>query len=776
VSQTSPSPRIQRLISQSQPTGKEKTWYPNGADERAVLLWEYFQRAPDEALPLRYANGLAHVMQQIAITIREDERLVGEVGLEDTPTTRPDDQARANAFWQQRSAEFCQSFSWHAAEQQSAGHGLSSKWTNRDGHAIPAFEMILSQGLGGLRARARALAETGAAGERQVFGQALLISLQALSDYMRRYAALAREMAQAESRAARQAELIQVAEGCDWLAEHPPRDFAEALQLVWFVHLGIKLDDGGVGHSFGRFDQYLSPYYRTDAAASADAAAGRLNADGAREWLAEFWIKLNRECDDIAHLSLGGQTLAGGDSAAMDAAASVDAVNDLSLLCLQVERWIHRKQPNLSTRVHADTSAAYWREIAETIRCGAGHPAIFNDEVIVPGLLDYGFPAPVALNYSEVGCVETYFAGLSAPWTDAYQNLAKCLELALNNGRDMLTGAQIGPATGDADQFSRFEDLFAAYEQQVNACLRQMLAAKDEYDDRLSQHAPEPLNSAFIHDCLENGLDATGGGARYLLTGVYGVGLGTTADSLAAIRALVYEQGAAGMPELRAALLNNFARDERLRLLCQHRAPKYGNDDDRADAIAVRIVEGFGRMVKAYSDEAWCGQQHAGAQAQRKAYHYAMFGSVLHHTSMGTRTAASANGRFAGETLSDGGSPSQGSNRQGATSTLRSLAKPNYRLAPGGAAMNLRLFPGHFEGEAGLNRLSSLLKTYFGLGGEQIQVNMVSAETLRRAMQHPDAYRDLVVRVAGFTAYFVSLNPELQAELASRAEGEYTAA
>ncbi len=769
-----PTPRIQRLLARFRPTGKEKTWYPNGADERAVLLWQYFQSAPGEPLPLRYARGLAHVMQHIAITIHEDELIVGEVGLEDIPLTRPDDLARANAFWQQRSADFCQSFAWHAAEQQSAEHGLSSKWTNRDGHAIPAFEQILSQGLGRLREQARAASDAydparPDAGERQVFWQAMIVSLQALSDYMRRYASLARQMAQSEGRLARQAELSQIAERCEWLAENPPRDFAEALQLVWFVHLGIKLDDGGIGHSFGRFDQYLYPFYRAGVSAGSLDDAGSLTAAAAREWLALFWIKLNRECDDIAHLSLGGQTPEGGDAA-----------NELSRLCLQVERWIGRKQPNLSTRVHARTSDAYWREVVETLRCGAGHPAIFNDEVIIPGLLDYGFPASVALDYTQVGCVETYIGGRSAPWTDAYLNLAKALELALNDGRDMLTGIQIGPSTGDPLTFSRFEDLFAAYEQQVNACLIQMLAAKDAYDARLSQQAPEPLNSAFIQDCLENGLDATGGGARYLLTGVYGVGLGTTADSLAAIRAMVYEQGAASMADLRAALMANFADDslpqdglsgERLRLFGQNRAPKYGNDDDRADAIAVQMIASFGRQVKAYSDEAWRVQQQAGSQPVRRAYHYAMFGSVLHHTGMGARTAASANGRRAGETLSDGGSPSQGCNRLGATATLRSLAKADYSLAPGGAALNLRLFPGHFEGEEGLTLLENLLKTYFGLGGEQIQVNMVSGDTLRRAMQTPDDYRDLVVRVAGFTAYFVSLTPELQAELAARAEG-----
>ena len=752
-------PRIRRLLERFPPTGEEKTWYPNGGDERALLLHEYFEAACDEPLALRFAHGLGYVMEHIAIAIHEDELLVGEVGLEDVARTRPHDLARAMDYWQQRSAAFLAGFPWQAAEKLAGRHGLTWKWASRDGHAIPDFAGVLSQGLDGLREEARRAAagaypSAADANERQVTWQALIAALEALSAYIRRYAALAGQLARAETRAARRLELEGVAETCEWLAEHAPRSFAEALQLVWFVHLGIKLDDGGIGHSFGRFDQYLAPFYR------ADRAAGWLDEPGARELLALFWIKLNREGDDIAHLSLGGQTAQGDDAA-----------NELSVLCLQVERWVRRKQPNLSTRVHERTSPEYWREIAATLNSAAGHPAVFNDEVIIPGLVDHGFPLETARDYAQVGCVETYFPGLSAPWTDGYLNLAKCLELGLNDGRDRLSGMQIGPATGDPRQFAGFEDLFQAYERQVEAALGAMLVAKDDYDRTLAQHAPEPLNSALIRDCLERGQDATGGGARYLLTGAYGVGLGTTVDSLAALNELVYTRREVQIDDLLAALQANFSGYGRLRAYCQQRAPQYGNDDDRADTIAVRVVASFGRQVKVYSEGAWQALRARNPAAQRRAYHYAMFGSVLSHTSMGALTAASANGRLAGETLSDGGSPSQGANHRGATASLCSMARPDYRLAPGGAALNLRLSPDHFRGEAGLDLLASLVRTYMGQGGEQLQVNMVSAETLRSARENPQAYRDLVVRVAGFTAYFVSLTAELQEEVISRSEG-----
>jgi pyruvate formate-lyase/glycerol dehydratase family glycyl radical enzyme len=744
--ESSPTPRVNRLLKRWSPSGSERTWYPTGKDERSILLWKYFTRSEGEPIALRRARGLSYVLQEIAISIHDDELIVGEVGIEDVAQTRPDELAAARSYWQGRSADFRRTLDTSAAEQKTAAHGLSHKWHNRDGHAIPDFRMILSLGLSGLRSEAEKAAASYPSDApdytiRQEQWQAMMIALDGLSDYIRRYAVLARQTAGSETRPHRQAELMEISRACDRVAAQPPRSFVEALQLVWFVHLGIKMDDGGVGHSFGRFDQYLYPFYQ------ADLEADRLTMDQARELLALFWIKLNRESDDIAHLSLGGQTPQGDDAA-----------NDLSFLCLQVDRWVNRKQPNLSTRVHADTSDDYWHEIACTIRQGAGHPAIFNDQVIIPGLLDYGLPLEIVRDYAQVGCVETFLPGLGAPWTDCYLNLAKCLELALNNGCDMMEGQQLGPATGDPRQFDSFARLFAAYERQVEHALYQMLAAKDNYDAVISQHEPEPLNSAFIRDCLQRGLDATGGGARYLLTGAYGVGLGTTIDSLAAIKTLIYHEKRLKMDELLSALSANFQGYQQVRSLCQKYAPKYGNDDDRADSIAVQVIESFGRQMRRYPSPS------------PHSIHYAMLGSVLSHTKMGEKTAASANGRLAGETLSDGGSSSQGCNVKGATATLRSLSKADYRLAPGGAAINLRLSPHHLRGEDGLERLAGLLKAYVNMGGEQLQVNVVDTDTLRQALEKPDQYRDLVVRVAGFTAYFVTLAPAIQQEIIARTQ------
>ena len=745
VTEEMPPPRITRLMKKWRPTGTERTWYPNGANERLVFLWQYFRDSEGEPIVLRRANGLKHTLQKIAIAIHDDELIVGEVGLEDMAYT--DGLSAARGYWQKQRTGLGGALSTYEAEHKAASNGLSHKWHNRDGHAIPAFDMILSFGLDGLKKEAKKAAsiyphDAQDYKARQEQWQAMIIALEALSDYILRYAELARKMADSEIRIGRNGELTEIGEICKWVSARPPHTFREALQLVWFVHLGIKMDDGGVGHSFGRFDQYLYPFYMNDLEANC------LTVDQARELLALFWLKLNREADDIAHLSLGGQKSQGDDAA-----------NELSFLCLQVDRWISRKQPNLSTRVHSGTSNIYWREIAETIRHGAGHPAIFNDNVIIPGMVEYGLPEEVVRDYAQVGCVETFLPGLGAPWTDCYLNLAKCLELALNNGYDMLTGQKLTLETGNPLKFYSFDALFAAYECQVKHALYEMLEAKDKYDGIVSQYEPEPLNSAFIRDCLSRGLDATGGGARYLLTGAYGVGLGTTIDSLTAIKSLVYDEKRIKLNELLDALNANFQRYERIQSLCQN-APKYGNDDDRADKLAVKVIESFGHQIRNYPSP------------YPHAFHYGMLGSVLSHTRMGEKTAASANGRLAKRTLSDGGSPSQGCNRNGATATLRSLSKADHRLVPGGAAINLRLSPQYLQGEDSLEKLVSLLKTYINLGGEQLQVNVVDVNTLRQALENPDQYRDLVVRVAGFTAYFVTLTPAIQQEIIARTEEE----
>jgi len=735
-------PRIAQLLERHRPTGRERTWYPTGMDERAVHLHEYFLRSEREPIALRRARGLAYVLSKVPIAIHDDERIVGQVGLEDVATTRPAELARAWRYWAEESCRLEGRLDGHETSRVLNAIGLTAGGPARDGHTIPDFAFALRHGLPELQARAAERLGAPGLPESQRTGlAAMAIALGALVGYMARHTRLAREMGGNEPDAERSRELAEIAGVCDRLCQGPPTTFHEALQLVWFVHLGLKMDDGGIGHSFGRFDQYPHPFLR------ADLDAGRLDLCGAGELLALFWIKLNTEGDDIAHLSLGGVLPDGSD-----------ATNELSYLCLQVDRWVRRKQPNLSTRVHAGTPDAYWLEIARAIRSGAGHPAVFNDDVIVPGLVDLGFTVEDARDHAQVGCVETYLPGRAAAWMDCYINLPKCLELVLNDGRDMIANVRVMPPLAREPCAGTFDGLYDRFLECVRRAVFHALTHRHGYDLLLSAHAPMPLFSALTPRCLETGKDAVDG-APYVLTGAYLVGLGTVVDSLAAVRELVFDQREVTLADMVDALRADFAGYEDMRRLCRLRAPKYGNDDDRADDLARRVVDDFGRIVRECPSPS---SRHV---------HYGMVGSVVSHTAMGQRTAASANGRRAGETLSDGGSPSHGCAISGPTAALRSLSKPDYRVVPGGAAVNLRLSPGDVTGDDGLERLVGMLRTYFAMGGMQLQVTVVDTETLMRARGKPDEYRDLVVRVAGFTAYFVSLPEALQDEIVSRAAG-----
>ncbi|MBT3379852.1 MAG: hypothetical protein HN742_29855 [Lentisphaerae bacterium] len=733
-----PPVRVARILAERAPTGTEKTWYPNGRDERDLYLWEYCHAHEGEPLPLRHAAGFRHVLNRIRIAIHPDELLVGEVGLEDPARCHPHEYRKACLYWRSRDAEQARSADGRFA-YTALQHGLIQAGAGRSGHTIPAFDMVLREGLGGLRERALSVAGMQQSPETTsaVYARAMAEALSALSNYVLRHAALARELAAEEANPARQRELAGIADVCDWVAENPPRGLHEALQLLWFSHLGIKLDDGGIGHSMGRFDQYMHPFY------AHDLAEGVLTREQAAELVALFWLKLNAEGDDIAHMSLGGQDAGGRD-----------AVNDLTYVCLGVERWVSRKQPNLSTRIHERTSDQYWREIAATIRVGSGHPAVFNDDIIIPGLVEHGIPLEIARCYAQVGCVESYLPGLAAPWIDCYVNIAKCLDLAMNAGRDRHTGIQVGPETPLPERIGSFAELYAAVETQLQHAASTALCFRHMYDAHVSAHAPVPLISAFTPAALERGMDAVDA-PPYVLTGIYGVGLGTTVDSLAAIRALVFRQEGIELTDLCRALAVDFRGYETIHAACRH-APKYGNDDDRVDDLACTVISSFGRLVDACPTPS------------ERAIHYGMIGSVVSHAKLGQATGATADGRGAGRSLSDGGSPSQGANTSGATATLRSLTKPDYRAVPGGAAINLRLSFTDAAGEAGINRLAALLKTYFAMGGEQLQVSVTNHAVLREALTNPAAHRDLVVRVAGFTAYFVSLPEILQNEIMAR--------
>lgn len=724
-------------------TGHPLTFASKYAAERTVLFAEGFASHADKPLPLRWAHAVAHVLANVGVAILPDELIVGEPGVAEVGAER---LAQARGYLAAYREEHVRHLETYPLEAFYAELGIARGWHSRSGHNVLDYGAALERGLGGLRRRAAEalasqpvdLAEDERT-RRDAFYQAAIVALDGLSVYIRRHADLARELA-AEASPERAAELAEIAETCAYLAAGPARTFREALQLVWFLNLATKLEDGGVGHSLGRLDQYLYPFYR------ADLESGRATEDRLLELLTAFWIKVNSECEDACHLTLGGLSPNGDD-----------ATNDLSYACLVAERRVSLTQPNLSARVHPGTPDAFWREIAATIRRGAGHPAIFNDAVTIPGLVRLGVPLGVARDYAKVGCVETFFAGRSVPWIDCYVNVPKCLELVLTGGRCLISGRAAGLPGPGAAGVASFDDLLSGLFAQLRYVTQLVLGAKAAFDQNLPTFQAAPLQSALTPCALDRGRDLYDGGAEYHLTGAYLVGLATTVDSLAAIRRLVFEEGTLTLPELVEILRADFAGCQALRARLLNQMPKYGNDDDSVDDLARLVVAEFSRaVVETPAPAGWL--------------RFPMIGSVWGHVVMGAATGATADGRRKGEALSDGGSPAQGRSRQGATAALRSVAKPDHTLIPGGEAVNLTLSPGALRGETGLSNLVALLRGYVGLGGEQVQINVVSRATLEAAQREPEAYRHLVVRVAGFCAFFTCLDPETQREIIARTE------
>ena len=736
--------RLARLLAdrRTRLTGHPLSFASKLGPERTLYFAEAFRTHADQPLPIRWALAVAHALDHVAIAILPDEVIVGEPGVGAVDADR---LAAARSYLADYRLGFLRDLPTFPYDAEYTGIGLARGWHSRTGHNILDYAVILDRGLGSFQrqiesALSRQAGLTGEAEQaRRDFFLGAACALGGLERFIRRHATLARALARTAP-PAEASRLNRIGDTCEWISAERPRSFLEALQLLWLVHLASKLDDGGVGHSFGRLDQYAYQFYR------ADLDSGRQTASELLDILTAFWIKLNAECEEASHLTLGGLTGSGAD-----------ATNELSFACLVAEQRVSLTVPNLSVRVHSGTSPEFWLEAARTISRGAGHPAIFSDEVTVPGLLALGVPIEDARGYAKVGCVETFFEGRSVPWIDCYVNAPKCLELALTGGRCLLTDREVSAATPLPDASPAFESLLLAFLGQLRQVTQLVLRAKVEHDLVAPRFQSAPLESALTPCALNRGLDLYAGGADYHLTGSYLVGLATAVDSLAAIRRLVFEDHALTLSELVTMLRDDFAGHESLRLRCANQLPKYGNDDDEVDDLARRVVAEFARAVtEAPKPEGWL--------------HLAMIGSVWGHTLMGERTGATADGRHRGEALSDGGSPAPGRSRKGATAALRSVAKPNHTAIPGGEAVNLTISPASLRGPGGLTNLVGLLRGYFALGGEQIQINVHSRETLEAARRDPDAHRHLVVRVAGFCAYFTCLDTETQREIIERTE------
>jgi len=585
--------------------------------------------------------------------------------------------------------------------------------------------------------------------------EAMLVCTEALVRFAERYAERARALATAERDPARRAELERIAAVCTRVPAHAPRDFHEALQTYWFAHLGVTTElNTWDAFSPGRLDQHLAPFYRRG------LADGTLTRAAAEELLQCLWIKFNNQpappkvgvtaeesgtYTDFAQIGFGGLTREGADG-----------VNDVTFLLLDVTEEMRLLQPSASIQVSALNPDALIRRAGEIIRTGFGQPSVFNADLIVQELVRQGKSPEDARCGGSSGCVEVGAFGKENYNLTGYFNLPKVLELALHDGVDPRTGRRLGPATGDPRRFGGFDALFAAFERQLRHFVDVKVRGNNVVERLYATRMPAPFLSLLIDDCVARGRDYHDGGARYNTSYIQGVGLGTMTDALSALRHHVYGERTVTMPALLAALDADFAGAERLRQQLLNRTPRYGNDDDRADTLMVRVFEAYFAAVDGRPNTR--GGRYAINLLPTTCHVY--FGSVI---------GATPDGRRAGQPLSEGVSPVQGADRHGPTAVLKSVAKMDHGRT-GGTLLNQKFTPALLADDAGLDGLVQLVRTYFALGGHHIQFNVVDAATLRAAQAHPEEHRDLIVRVAGYSDYFCDLGKSLQDEIIARTE------
>ena len=625
------------------------------------------------------------------------------------------------------------------------------------GHLIPDYPAVLRKGFRGIVEEIAALRERVSDPTHRDFLDALTVCCEAARDFAARYAAEAERLAGGEPDRLRAEELREIARICRKVPWEPAETFHEAVQSLWFTHMLVMAAESypGPGLSPGRVDQYLYPYYRED------LEKNRLSREDAREILQCWWIKHNYAYDYQGRVgenqginSSFGQliTLGGID------AEGKDASNDLTWLILEVIEEMNMLEPKPNVRLHRGTPDDLLRRVAGMIARSQGSPFLLNfDEASMAGLAWQGLPEDRLWDYAPVGCLENTLQGDDRSGTvDVNVNLAKAVEMVFGRGRDMATGKRLGPDTGDPRSLATWEDFRRAFEVQLKAFLDKVLAVSDESDSLRARYQPTPYLSAIVGGCAENGKDITAGGARFNFITVEGIALGTAADSLAAVKKLVYEDGRIGMDDLVRALAEDFEGHEALRQALLNRAPKYGNDDDYADEVARWLS-------RTWTTSFW------GRVSPRTGRKYrAGYLSWNYWIAYAPSTAATPDGRKRGTHLSNGIGPVDGADRRGPTAVALSVSKLGLETAPNGDSHTISFSPSLLRDEEHVEKLMAFLRAYGERGGTALQVNVINPDTLRAAQANPEAYRNLMVRVTGYNAYFVMLGKAIQDEIIAR--------
>lgn len=584
---------------------------------------------------------------------------------------------------------------------------------------------------------------------------AMLIACDAVMILAKRYAKLAEEMAEKEENAVRREELLQIAQNCRVVPAHRPETFYQAIQMYWFIHLGVTSElNPWDAYSPGRLDQHLYPFYK------ADVEAGILNRDKALELLECLWVKFNNQpappkvgitlkesstYTDFANINTGGIDKDGQNG-----------VNDVSYLILDCMDEMKLLQPSSNVQISKKTPMKFLLRACEISRKGWGQPAFYNTEAIVQELLNAGKTIEDARKGGTSGCVETGAFGNEAYILTGYFNIPKILELTLNNGFDNYTGKQLGPKTGNAEDFQSYEELYGAFKKQLYHFVDIKVTGSNIIEQIYAEYMPAPFLSIITNDCISKGMDYNAGGARYNTSYLQGVGIGTITDSLAAIKYHVFEKKSFTMKELTEALKDDFAGHERILHLVRDMTPKYGNDDDYADDIMRSVFDLYYGCV-------------TGRRNMRGGTYRINMLPTTCHVYFGDVMMASANGRLAHKPVSEGISPEKGADVNGPTAVIRSCSKMDH-LRTGGTLLNQKFTPAVLAGDNGLNQFANLIKAYFAMDGHHIQFNVIDRKTLLEAQKHPEEYKDLIVRVAGYSDHFRNLSKQLQDEIIARTE------
>lgn len=772
------------------------TTKPHISIERAVLFTEAYKKWEGSVeMPVLRALSFKHFMENRTLCINDGELIVGEKGdsaqaaptypeicchtiedmnvmndrdIVDFSVTEEDKRIQEEIiipFWEKRQTRRkivnAMSPEWRRAYE--AGMFTEFMEQRAPGHTV-CGDIIYRKGFADLKKDIETeIANLDFLNDREAYDkkadlEAMAIACDAMIVYGKRYAELARKMAAETTDEQRKKDLLLIAENCDVVPEHAPKTFHQAIQMYWFVHVGITTElNTWDAFSPGRLDQHLNPFYERD------VEEGRLTREGAQELLECMWVKFNNQpappkvgitlkesgtYADFVNLNTGGIRPDGQDG-----------VNEVSYIILDVMDEMKLIQPSSNVQISRKTPQKFLKRACEISRKGWGQPAFYNTEAIIQELLNAGKTIEDARLGGTSGCVETGCFGKEAYVLTGYMNLPKILELTLNNGFDKYTGKQVGLETGDPREFKTYEELFEAYKKQLHYMVDVKVRGNAIIEKICAEHMPCPLMSSIVDDCIAKGKDYQRGGARYNTRYIQGVGIGTITDSLSAIKYNVYDNEKFSMDTLLKAMEANFEGYEAELNMVKNKTPKYGNDDDYADDIMKEVFN------------LYHGEVTGRPTVNGGEYRVDMLPTTC-HVYFGEVMGASPNGRLAEKPVSEGISPEKGGDTNGPTAVIKSCAKMDH-LITGGTLLNQRFAPSVVQGEEGLDNMANLIRAYFNMDGHHIQFNVFDKNVLLAAQKNPDEYKDLIVRVAGYSDHFNNLSRALQDEIIGRTEQSF---